>query len=49
MKHFLWEWILYGNQYSVDQIMTDRINGETHIPEQYKDINFPIDKTIEPL
>ena len=49
MKHFLWEWILHGNQYSVDQIMSDRINGEMQIPEQYKDINFSIDKTIEPL
>ena len=49
MKHFLWEWILHGKQYSNDQIMNDPLPPANQIPSDYENIKFPQSETINPL
>ena len=49
MKHFLWEWILHGKQYSNDQIMNDPLPPANQIPSDYENIKFPQSETISPL
>ena len=49
MKHFLWEWILHGKQYSNDQIMNDPLPPANQIPSDYENIKFPQTETVNPL
>ena len=49
MKHFLWEWILHGKEYSNDQIMNDPLPSVNQIPSDYENIKFPQSETISPL
>ena len=49
MKHFLWEWILHGKQYSNDQIMNDPLPPDNQIPSDYENIKFPQTETVNPL
>ena len=49
MKHFLWEWILHGKQYSNDQIMNDPLPPANQIPSDYESIKFPQTETVNPL
>ena len=49
MKHFLWEWILHGKEYSNDQIMNDPLHTVNQVPSDYKNIKFPQSETISPL